>query len=121
MPGRDASDNLKLGDIGIFLRDRITAHFKQRGIPAVMRYIDPSYIIRSTPADSEDSILCDRFARNAVHAGMAGKTGVVIGMLHDRFVHVPIDLLVSRKKQIDPDGLAWAAVLAATGQPAKFD
>ena len=118
---RDASGNLKLGDIGIFLRDRIKAHFEQRGIPAVLRYIDPSYIIRSTPADSEDSILCDRFARNAVHAGMAGKTGVVIGMLHDRFVHVPIDLLVTRKKRIDPNGLAWAAVLAATGQPARFE
>jgi 6-phosphofructokinase 1 len=118
---RDASGNLKLGDIGTFLRDRIKQHFKERDIPAVVRYIDPSYIIRSTPADSEDSILCDRFARNAVHAGMAGKTGVVIGTLHDHFVHVPIDLLVTRKKQIDPGGLTWAAVLAATGQPARFE
>lgn len=118
---RDASGNLKLGDIGVFLRDRIRDHFKQRDVPVVLRYIDPSYMIRSTPADAEDSILCDRFARNAVHAAMAGKTGVVIGALHDRFVHVPIELLASKKKQLDPDGLSWAAVLAATGQPARFE
>lgn len=117
---RDASGNLKLGDIGVFLRDRIKDHFKQREVPVVVRYIDPSYMIRSTPADAEDSILCDRFARNAVHAAMAGKTGVVIGALHDRFVHVPIELLASKKKQLDPDGLNWAAVLAATGQPSRF-
>lgn len=117
---RDASGNLKLGDIGVFLRDRIKDHFKQREVPVVVRYIDPSYMIRSTPADAEDSILCDRFARNAVHAAMAGKTGVVIGALHDRFVHVPIELLASKKKQLDPDGLNWAAVLAATGQPPRF-
>ncbi|MCH7226074.1 ATP-dependent 6-phosphofructokinase [Haloferula sp. A504] len=117
---RDASGNLKLGDIGPFLRDRIKEHFRQRGIPVVLRYIDPSYIIRSTPADAEDSILCDRFARNAAHAAMAGKTGLVVGCLHDRFIHVPIEMLATEKKQLDPDGLSWAAVLAATGQPAKF-
>ena len=118
---RDASGNLRLRDIGPFLRDRIEAHFKAEKIPAIMRYFDPSYFIRSSPANSEDSILCDLFARHAVHAAMAGKTGLVIGYLHDRFIHVPIELLASRKKCLDPNGPAWSAVLAATGQPEQFE
>jgi 6-phosphofructokinase 1 len=118
---RDASGNLKLQDIGLFLRERIEAYFKAEKIPMVMRYFDPSYIVRSSPANAEDSILCDFFARHAAHAAMAGKTGLVIGYLHNRFIHVPIELLTSRKKNLDPDGLAWSAVLAATGQPERFE
>jgi 6-phosphofructokinase 1 len=119
--GRDASGNVKLKDIGLFLRDRIEAYFKNEQIPVVMRYFDPSYLVRSSPANSEDSILCDLFARYAVHAAMAGKTGLVIGYLHNHFIHVPIELLTSRKKAMDPEGFAWSAVLAATGQPERFE
>lgn len=118
---RDASGNVKLQDIGLFLRERIEAYFKAEKLPVVMRYFDPSYIVRSSPANAEDSILCDLFARHAAHAAMAGKTGLVIGYLHNTFIHVPIELLTSRKKSIDPDGFAWSAVLAATGQPERFE
>jgi 6-phosphofructokinase 1 len=118
---RDASGNVKLKDIGLFLRERIEAHFKAVGIPVTMRYFDPSYLIRSSPANAADSILCDLFARYAVHAAMAGKTGLVIGYLHDKFIHVPIELLASEVKRLDPDGFAWSAVLAATGQPERFE
>jgi len=118
---RDASGNVKLKDIGLFLRERIEAYFKAEKIPMVMRYFDPSYLVRSSPANAEDSILCDLFARHAAHAAMAGKTGLVIGYLHDKFIHVPTDLLTSRKKRMDPDGFAWSAVLAATGQPERFE
>jgi 6-phosphofructokinase 1 len=117
----DASGNVKLKDIGLLLRDRIEAHFKSEKIPMVIRYFDPSYFIRSSPANAEDSILCDLFARQAVHAAMAGKTGLVIGYLHDKFIHVPIELLTSRKKAMDPEGFVWSAVLAATGQPERFE
>jgi 6-phosphofructokinase 1 len=113
---RDASGNLKLQDIGPFLRERIERYFKVERIPATLRYIDPSYLIRSVPADAEDAILCDFFARNAVHAALAGKTGLVIGLLHDTFIHVPIEHLASQKKRLDLDGPIWRAVLAATGQ-----
>lgn len=118
---RDASGNIKFKDIGLFLRDQIEAFFKVEQVPVVMRYFDPSYLVRSSPANAADSILCDVFARHAVHAAMAGKTGLVIGSLHDRFIHVPIELLTSRKKFMDPDSLAWSAVLAATGQPERFE
>jgi 6-phosphofructokinase 1 len=115
--GKDASGNVKLKDIGVYLRARIEEHFKFRGIPSIMRYFDPSYFIRSSPASPEDSILCDRFGRQAAHAAMAGKTGLIIGFMHERFVHVPIQMLSTQKKRIDPEGQYWSAVLAATGQP----
>ncbi len=112
----DASGNLKSKDIGIFLRDRIDAYFKAEDVPCTLRYFDPSYLIRSVPASAEDAILCDFFARNAVHAAMAGKTGLVIGMQHGTFTHVPIELLTQHKKQIELNSPAWLGVLAATGQ-----
>ncbi|HLP09269.1 MAG TPA: ATP-dependent 6-phosphofructokinase [Opitutaceae bacterium] len=119
--GQDASGNAKLKDIGAFLRDEIAAYFKAEQIETTIRYIDPSYIVRSVPADAEDAILCDQFARHAVHAAMAGKTGLVIGQMHDEFVHVPIELLATQRKRVDPDGALWRSALSATGQPARFE
>jgi 6-phosphofructokinase 1 len=117
---RDASGNLKLNDIGPFLRERIESYFKAEGIRTTVRYFDPSYQVRSRPANCEDALLCDLFARNAVHAAMAGKTGVVIGFLHERFIHVPIELLATHVKRLDPSGGWWRSVLATTGQPEQF-
>jgi 6-phosphofructokinase 1 len=117
---RDASGNVKLKDIGPFLCEHIKAHFKAEGVPVVVRYFDPSYQIRSRPANCEDALLCDLFARHAVHAAMAGKTGLVVGFLHERFIHVPIKLLATHTKRLDPASGWWRSVLAATGQPARF-
>jgi len=118
---RDASGNVRLRDIGVFLREKIEAWFDARKIPIVMRYFDPGYIVRSSPGNAEDSVLCDLFARHAAHAAMAGKTGVVIGLLHDRFIHVPIELLATQQKRLNPDSSVWSAVLSATGQPHRFE
>jgi 6-phosphofructokinase 1 len=112
----DASGNLKLKDIGAFLRERIETYFNAEQVPFTMRYFDPSYLIRSVPASAEDAILCDFFARNAVHAAMAGKSGLVIGHQHDTYTHVPIELLTERKKRLDLNSPAWLGVLASTGQ-----
>jgi 6-phosphofructokinase 1 len=117
---RDASGNVKLKDIGLFLREKIEEYFKAEGMPVVMRYFDPSYQVRSRPANCEDALLCDLFARHAVHAAMAGKTGVVIGFLHERFIHVPIELLATHTKRLDPASGWWRSVLATTGQPERF-
>ncbi len=117
---RDVSGNVKLRDIGLFLREKIESYFRAEKIPVVMRYLEPSYIIRSVPAGAEDAILCDQYARHAVHAAMAGKTGLVIGLLHDQFIHVPIEMLANQQKRVDPNGSIWHAVLATTGQPARF-
>jgi len=114
---RDASGNVLLPDIGVFLVDKIKAYFKDREVRATVKYIDPSYIVRSIPANCEDALLCDQMARNAVHAGMAGRTEMLIGYWYDVFIHVPISLVTSQKKRMSPESDLWRSVLAATGQP----
>ncbi len=114
---RDASGNIRFGDIGTFLRDRINAHFKGLGKEMNLKYIDPSYTIRSVPANAHDSAFCLLLGQNAAHAGMAGRTNMVVGDWGGLFTHVPIPMAVSRRKKIEPDGLIWTTVLASTGQP----
>jgi len=115
--GTDASGNKKLGDIGLYLKDAITAYFKQKNIEINMKYIDPSYIIRSSCAIPSDSIFCNQLAQNAVHAGMAGKTGMLVGIWNNCFTHVPIDIAIRNRKFIDPESMFWLNVLESTGQP----
>ena len=112
----DASGNRKLADIGPFLKQAITEHFKDTQNPAVVRCIDHSYTIRSTPANANDSSLCFQLAENAVHAAMAGRTAMVVGLWNGHFVHVPIENAVETRKSIDPAGSLWQSVLENTGQ-----
>jgi len=114
---RDDSGNIRFNDIGFFLKDRINAYFKETGMQVELKYIDPSYMIRSMPANPRDSAFCLLLGHNAVHAGMSGKTNLVLGFWHNQFTHVPIHVAVSRRKQIDPDGRIWSNVLSCTGQP----
>ena len=117
---RDASGNLKLNDVGTFLRQRIAEYFVARGEPVYLKYFDPSYLIRSVPANTSDSLYCDSLARHAVHAAMAGKTDMVVGYWHNVFIHVPIPAVVRRHKRLDPRGGVWIAVQESTGQPHRF-
>jgi 6-phosphofructokinase 1 len=114
---RDASGNIKYGDIGTFLRDAIKDHFKRVGMEMNLKYIDPSYTIRSVPANPHDSAFCLLMGHSAVHAGMSGRTNMVVGFWNHQFTHVPISLAVSQRKKIDPEGSLWSSVLASTGQP----
>jgi len=113
---RDISGNLKLNDIGIFLKHNIESYLTDKGIPYSMKYIDPSYMIRSMPSNANDSVFCGFLARDAVHAGMAGKTDMLVGFVNNRFVHIPMELCAGRRKQVDADAKLWQAVLEATGQ-----
>ncbi len=115
--GTDLSGNVKLGDIGLFLKQRITEHFAEKGIELNLKYIDPSYFIRSVPATAGDAVFCGFLAQNAVHAAMAGKTNMFVGIWNDEFVHVPFHLAVGDRKRVDLDGRIWQAVLEGTGQP----
>ncbi|MGC8761305.1 MAG: ATP-dependent 6-phosphofructokinase [Bryobacteraceae bacterium] len=117
---KDASGNVKHADIGVFLRDQITRHFRAKGIPVNVRYIDPSYLIRGLPADTDDAVLCDGLARSAVHAAMTGRSGLIIGQVHNRMVHVPAHMITTGRKRVSLDGELWKAVLAVTGQPAGW-
>jgi len=113
---RDASGNIKLHDIGQFLKDRILAYFNDKNIEVSLKYIDPSYIIRSLPANPNDSVFCGFLGRDAVHAGMTGKTKLIVSHWNNHFVHVPLEASAGKRKQISPDGKLWSTVLESTGQ-----
>lgn len=115
--GTDASGNRKLADIGAFLKDKIADYFKSIGMHINLKYIDPSYQIRSAPAAPIDSIYCERLGNNAVHAAMSGKTKLLIGLVHNKFVHLPIKVATSKKNYVDPEGSLWRDCLDATSQP----
>ncbi len=115
--GRDASGNRVHEDIGELLKNKIKAHFHAQAMPIAMKYLDPSYFVRSVPANMFDRILCNQMGRLAVHAAMAGKTGVMIGMQNNCFVHVPIPAVVRQTKTMDVRSALWRAVLESTGQP----
>jgi 6-phosphofructokinase 1 len=116
---RDASGNPSYSsaeaDVGPRLRDTIAAYLREAGVGATIKYIDPSYMIRSVPASATDAILCGRLARDAVHAAMAGKTGILVGRWHRAFTHVPLGLVVKERRRVGPD--LWQQVLDTTGQP----
>jgi 6-phosphofructokinase 1 len=118
--GRDASGNARLQDIGPYLRRRIDDHFADAGVETSIRYIDPSYAIRSVPANPYDSVYCVRLSQAAVHAAMSGRTEMVVGRWRRRFIHIPMGVAVSRRNQVDPYGDLWMAVLESTGQPVRF-
>ena len=115
----DASGNLKLLDIGIFLKTRIQEYFQEKGIAINLKYIDPSYMVRSVPAISNDSLYCSALGQYAVHAAMAGKTSMLVGLMRDEFVHLPLRNVGSRKR-VEPEGNVWVRVLEATGQPSSM-
>ena len=117
---RDASGNIRFQDIGIFLRDQINAHFKRTGKEISLKYIDPSYTIRSVRADANDSAFCLLLGQSAVHAGMAGRTNIVVGFWVSEFTHVPISMATSARKKVDPEGRIWNSVLTVTGQPREM-
>jgi 6-phosphofructokinase 1 len=114
---RDASGNVQLEDIGVFLKNVINRYFGEQGIEINLKYIDPSYLIRSAPPVPNDSIFCAQLGQYAVHAGMAGKTDMVISLWNNIYTYVPIELAVSQRKMINPTSRFWHDVIDATGQP----
>ena len=113
----DASGNIKLADIGVFLRDQINAYFKKKNSEINLKYIDPGYQIRAAVTTASDSIYCERLGNNAVHAAMAGKTKMVVGLVHEKFVHIPINMVIASRNVVDPEGALWRDTLDATSQP----
>lgn len=116
----DASGNRRMGDIGMFLKESIGAFFKERRTECNLKYIDPSYLIRSVPASPQDNVYCSHLARNAVHAAMAGKTGMLVGRWHGTFIHLPLEAVTKGRRKVDPAGELWHSVLENTGQPGEM-
>lgn len=117
---RDASGNIKYGDIGVFLKEQIIERFKKENLAISLKYIDPSYTIRSLPANAHDAAFCLLLGHSAVHAGMSGRTEMLVANWKGDSTHVPIALAVAQRKKIDAHGWLWGSVLSATGQPAAM-
>jgi len=115
--GTDASGNKKLADIGTFLRDKIAQFLKDEGMEANLRYFDPSYTIRSAPAEPNDSLYCARLGANAVHAAMSGRTKMLVSLWSNKFVHVPIRMATKTRNYVNTNGSLWRDVIEATRQP----
>ena len=118
--GTDASGNKRLGDIGVFLKAKIEEYFQQCRTELTLKYIDPSYMIRSVPASPQDRTYCMRLGQAAVHAGMAGKTALVVARWHNSYVHLPVGVATSARRTVDPGGDLWLSLLESTGQPARY-
>ena len=113
----DASGNPVLGDVAEVLRREIRRHLKEQGMDFSIKYIDPSYMIRSVPANANDKVYCGFLGQNAVHAAMAGRTNMVVAKLMDRYVHLPLELVIRKRRQLNIHTEYWRAVLESTGQP----
>ena len=112
----DASGNILHHDIGQFLRTQIGSYLSARGVEHSIKYIDPSYMIRSVPAHGTDAVYCLHLAENAAHAAMSGRTDMVVGHWHGCFTHVPVELATRERRKIDPSGQLWQSVLRVTRQ-----
>jgi 6-phosphofructokinase 1 len=113
---KDPSGNIRLLNIGLFLKNAIEDYFKKVDLEINLKYIEPSYLIRSVPANASDSIYCNSLGQYAVHAGMAGKTGILVALMKDEYVHLPLNTVTSSRK-IDSQDNIWLRVLETTGQP----
>ncbi|MDH4246724.1 MAG: ATP-dependent 6-phosphofructokinase [Deltaproteobacteria bacterium] len=118
--GRDASGNVKYGDIGQVLKVEIAQYFRDR-MPVTLKYIEPSYLIRSLPANPHDAIFCYYLGDHVAHAAMSGRTDMMVGYWNGYYTHVPLELVVGHRKRIDPASDFWRQVLFSTGQPARMD
>lgn len=115
---RDEGGNAKISDVGPWLKDSITGHFKALKLPISIKYVDPTYMVRAVPANTNDSIYCTELAQAAVHAAMAGYTGVTVGKVDQHVVYLPIKMLVSMPSRlVDVQGRWFELLRATTNQP----
>lgn len=113
----DPSGNRRLGDIGVYICGRIKAWFKEKKMEINLKYIDPSYIIRSQPAEAGDRVYCSFLGQKAAHAALAGKTDILIGEWNHTYIHLPIKAATTSRKRVELGGVLWQSVLQVTGQP----
>lgn len=117
---KDASGNIKMGDIGVYLKNEIKKYMDQRKVSVNIKYIDPSYIVRSCAPTPNDAIFCAQLGQMAVHAGMSGRTAMVVGYRNGQFNHIPIEIATAKRKKIDLQSQLWLSVIESTGQPIRF-
>ncbi|CAD7929591.1 unnamed protein product [Amoebophrya sp. A25] len=114
----DKSGNKKLPAIGEFMTNAIKNYFKKLEEEVTVKYIDPSYMIRSVGPNSLDAYDCMVLSSGAVHGTMAGLTGFTVGMVNNHSCTIPIPLIERLSpRTLNPKGRTWERVLAITHQP----
>ncbi|BAT74744.1 hypothetical protein VIGAN_01249100 [Vigna angularis var. angularis] len=112
----DASGNVVLGDIGVYIQQEIKKYFKEIGIHADVKYIDPTYMIRAIRANASDGILCTVLGQNAVHGAFAGYSGITVGVCNTHYAYFPIPEVISHPRLVDPNSRMWHRCLTSTGK-----
>lgn len=113
----DASGNVILSDIGVHMQQKIKTHFKDIGVPADVKYIDPTYMVRACRANASDAILCTVLGQNAVHGAFAGFSGITSCICNTHYVYLPITEVIKAPKRVNPNSRMWHRCLTSTGQP----
>ena len=105
-------------DIGLLLKEKILEFNNKNNFGATLKYIDPSYMVRTVPANSADRQFCSVLAQNAVHGAMAGFTNFTSGIIKGVSVNLPIELVANGvKNKLAYEDRSWQRLLASTGQP----
>ncbi|GKV23496.1 hypothetical protein SLEP1_g33211 [Rubroshorea leprosula] len=113
----DASGNIVFGDIGVHIQQETKKYFREIGVPADVKYIDPTYMIRAVRANASDGILCTVLGQNAVHGAFAGYSGITVGICNTHYAYFPIPEVISHPREVDPNSRMWHRCLTSTGQP----
>jgi len=114
---KDKSGNPIFLDIGQYLKKSIADYFSEEKFEYNLKYIDPTYMIRSIPANATDSIYCSFLAQNCVHGVMAGFTGFTVGLINTHYAYLPIYEVTTFPKHVNPTGRMWYRLLESTQQP----
>lgn len=113
------SDNVDDFDVGSFMKKAITSYFQKQGEVVNVKYIDPGNIIRSTPANSSDSLLCSDLAYSVVHGVFAGRLSFTAGQVNGQHVWIPIAAVAElQPRTISVTGRSFVKLALVTGQPA---
>lgn len=115
---QDASGNKLLQDVGLWISDKIKAHFaRQPSMPITLKYIDPTYMIRAVPSNASDNVYCTLLAQSCVHGVMAGYTGFTSGLVNGRQTYIPFNRITEKQNNVVITDRMWARLLSSTNQP----
>eukprot|EP00668_Euglena_longa_P014128 GGOE01018102.1.p1 GENE.GGOE01018102.1~~GGOE01018102.1.p1 ORF type:complete len:494 (+),score=144.75 GGOE01018102.1:38-1483(+) len=105
--GKDPTGHNIYEDTGKWLKKAIETHWQETGQEGKVFLIDPSYMLRSVPANTGDNMFCIQLAQAAVHTAYSGYSGVTVGRYHDLYGVMPIEMVVSGLRKVNPKGSLW--------------
>ena len=104
------------GDVGPWLCAQLKANLESISL----KYVDPSYAVRSAPSNAADTIFCSRLAQHAAHGALGGSTAFAVGTVNTHYVEIPLQDFANRAAVCAVTGRIFGDLVRSTGQPA-FD